>query len=102
MCKEAFALKYGDILRKNSKLVIPESERVNYLNFLFHILGLPNKEMSAMALGLAHRFGFFVIEFSISISMSAFFIEKPVVLFFFSFTLLNKVLLSDIACLVIS
>ena len=73
MCKEAFALKYGDILRKNSKLVIPESERVNYLNFLFHILGLPNKEMSAMALGLAHRFGFFLIEFSILKSMSAFF-----------------------------
>lgn len=101
MCKEAFALKYGDILRKNSKLVIPESERVNYLNFLFHILGLPNKEMSAMALGLAHRFGFFLIEFSILKSMSAFFFLLKNQSSFF-FTLLNKVLLSDIACLVIS
>ena len=75
MCKEAFALKYGDILRKNSKLVIPESERVNYLNFLFHILGLPNKEMSAMALGLAHRFVFFnwILHFNIHVCRFFFF-----------------------------
>ena len=88
-------------------MVIPESETVNSLNFLFNILGLPNKEMSAMALGLAHRFGFFLIEFSFLISMSAAFIFLFFFLLknqssFFLFTLLNKVLLSDIACHVIS